>query len=111
MIFPEYQDAEIKVYRLTPTTGWSDSAWVLIATISGRIEPVAADENLRNQQIFQNVTEVCFSPVSAASVVLPGDGFIDSYGIKRKVIGSPEIWRNINPYAMFMLERAQWDIG
>jgi len=112
MIFPEYQDEAIKVYRYTiPASGWGDLAWVLVGTISGRIEPVAADENLRNQQIFQNVTEVCFSPIDYASSVLPGDGLIDSYGIQRKVVGPPEIWRHINPYVMYMLERAQWDIG
>lgn len=109
MVFNEYQD-DISGYRLSSATGWSDPTWSLVATIKGRIEPVAPNEELRNNQQFQNVTEVLFTDIENATIFRGGDGIIDSYGIKRKIVGEPEIWRNMIPYVMYSLERSQWDI-
>lgn len=109
MLFPEFAD-NITGYRLEATTGWNDPVNVVIATIRGRIEPVAGKEELRNHQTFQNVTEVLFTDIENATIFQGGDGIVDSYGIKRKVVGEPEIWRHLNPYVMYYLERAQWDV-
>jgi hypothetical protein len=109
MLFPEHQE-DYTGYRVPLATagGWSDPAWTEVATIKGRVEPVAPNSELRNHQTFSNVSEVLFTDIENALLFHGGDGIIGADGIQRKIVGEPEIWKSMVPYVMYMLERSQW---
>jgi len=109
MIFDEYQEV-MQVWRETTPTD-SDPVWEHIFDITGRLEPVNyGTESIVNNQNFADISEYLLSPISYENSIQPNDGIVDPRGIQRQVIGWPEIWRNINPYMVCMLESASWDI-
>jgi len=35
---------------------------------------------------------------------------MDADGIKRRIVGQPEVWKYMMPHVVCMLERSQWDV-
>lgn len=105
-LFPEY-DEVMEVYRYTEPSGWEDPSCTLIGTVVGRIEPVAANEELLNNQDFQGIVEVAFLDIQYDGFVLPNDYIKDVRGTIYQNRGIPETWRHLIPYVMLKLERPQ----
>jgi hypothetical protein len=105
-LFPEY-DETLNVYEYTEPSGWSEATWTLIDTVVGRIEPVAANEELLNRQDYQGITEVCFLDLQYDGIVKPNHYIVDSRNVVYQNRGIPETWRHLIPYVMLKLERPQ----
>jgi hypothetical protein len=111
-LFPEY-DETLDVYEYTEPSGWSEAGtvgttgWSYIGSIVGRIEPVAANEELLNRQDYQGITEVCFLDLQYDGIVKPNHYLVDSRSIVYQNRGIPETWRHLIPYVMLKLERPQ----
>jgi hypothetical protein len=110
MIFDEYQ-SPMQVWRLVASTsGYTDPVWTQMPGITGRIEPVNAEEQMLHQQSTGNLMEMMLSPITYRNSILPGDGIVDIYGIQRKVAGYPEVWGWMMPHIATRLMRTQWDV-
>lgn len=109
VIFPEYEDVQ-EVYKYTEPSGWTEGGWEYVGSIKGRIEPVAANEELLNRQDFQGVSEVDFLDIAYDGIVQPNYYIKDSHNIVYQNRGVPEVWRHLIPYIMLKLERPQTDV-
>lgn len=109
MLFDEYLE-DIKVYRQTEATGWSEPTWELIITIQGRFEPIQGSEALLQNQNFSDVQEMFLTDYSNREYIKAGDGLEDSTGLQRRIAGEPEDWKwdLISPHVAAMCRRAQW---
>lgn len=105
-LFPEY-DEVLEVYNYTEPSGWSEGGWAYVDSVVGRIEPVAANEELLNRQDFQGITEIAFLDIQYDGIVQPNYYIKDSRGIVYQNRGVPETWRHLIPYVMLKLERPQ----
>jgi hypothetical protein len=105
-LFPEY-DETYTVYEYTVPTGWVAPSWTLIGEVVGRIEPVAGNEEILNNQDYQGVTEILFMDLDYEGIVKPDHYLVDPRGIVYQNRGIPETWRNLIPYVMCKLERSQ----
>ena len=110
MVFSEYLVTAQHWRFTTPTSGWADPAWVRLADMSVRFEPVQGNETFLQNQSFADVTELLFTDIGNRLSILPGDGFVDSDGIQRKVAGQPEIWNSMLPHVVCKLQRARWTV-
>ena len=105
-LFPEY-DEVLEIYEYTEPSGWSEAGWVYVDSVVGRIEPVAANEELLNRQDYQGITEVAFLDIQYDNIVKPNHYVRDPRGIVYQNRGIPETWRHLIPYVMLKLERTQ----
>lgn len=110
MLFTEYAEV-FEVWRLGAPGALSDPTWTLQTTVSGRFEPVQGTEEFLHNQSFADVTELLFLPIGYASAVRANDGIVSSDGTQRRIVGQPEIWKNMIPHVVCKMERAQWTIG
>ena len=105
-LFPEC-DSEFTVYRKTVPSGWVAPSWSTVGTIVGRVEPVAANEEILNRQDYQGITEVLFMDIEYKGIVQPDDYIVSSPGTVYQNRGIPEDWNYLIPYVMCKLERPQ----
>jgi hypothetical protein len=93
-----------------PTGDLADPAWTQITTVSGRIEPVMGSEEFLNNQAFAKVSGILFLLYSYRNTIRAGDGVVDADGNQYKVIGKPEIWKNMLPHVACKVEPVQWSM-
>jgi hypothetical protein len=110
MLFDEHQEP-LQLWRMIrPASGYADPAWTYITTISGRIEAISIEEVSVHNQSFNNQLATMLSPLEYATVVLPGDGIVDTMGIQWRTNGYPEIWKWEMPHIAVRVERSQWTV-
>lgn len=110
MIFPEHLEAFSLYRQTTSTSGWEDTIWQFITTVSGRAEPINPQEQILQNQAFPNIAETFFCDIVYKGIVRAGDGLMDIYGEQRKVIGHPEVWGWEIQHLACRLEHVQWTV-
>lgn len=89
-----------------------DNVWKYIGSITGRIESVGAGYSaIRNNQTFADLSELDYVPIAYKSMIVSGDGIIDTYGIQRQVLGQPEIYSYMMDTMVLYLRRSQWSLN
>ena len=106
-LFPETR-SPYDVYSFTEAVGWSEPTWSYDGEILMRIEPVAANEEIMNNQDNQNISEIGFIDIEYDGIVKPNSFIIDrADGTQFQNRGIPEKWKFLIPYIMVKLERPQ----
>lgn len=89
-----------------------DNVWKYVGSITGRMEPAGAGySSIKNNQTFADLSELDYVPIAYKSMILSGDGIVDTYGVQRQVLGIPEVYSYMMDTMVLYLRRSQWNIN